>query len=748
MRPHHGMLAALLVVSITVSVGSSAAQHPALERRIDSLLARMTLEEKLGQLNLPSVDDRPTPAQLELVRKGLVGGFLNLTGAAATRETQRVAVTESRLHIPLLLGYDVIHGYRTIFPIPLAEAASWDSEAVEAAAHVAAREAAAAGVNWTFAPMVDIARDPRWGRIAEGSGEDPYLGSQMAAARVRGFQGTDLRAPEAVMATVKHFAAYGGAEGGRDYNTVDVSERTLREIYLPPFRAAVDAGAGSIMTSFNEIAGIPSHANRWLVTTLLRDEWKFRGFVVSDWTGIEELLAHGVAGSRADAGKLGLDAGVDMDMVSGIYLEDVPALVRAGRIPVATVDAAVRRILAAKAALGLFADPYHGSSVERERSVLLAPEHRQLARRVAQEAIVLLKNDGQRLPLGPAVRTLAVIGPLADDKVAALGSWPGRGDPRDAVTVLEGIKGRLAPDTKLLYAKGCGITDTSTAGVAEAVALARLANVALLVLGEAGDMSGEAASRSNIGLPGVQQELLEAVQATGTPVVLVLMNGRPLAVQWAADHVPAIVEAWFLGVETGHALADVLFGDVSPSGKLPVTFPRAVGQVPIYYNRKNTGRPPSDQKYTSKYTDLPSSPLFPFGFGLSYTTFTYRDVRLSAPSITPGDTLKVAVTVSNSGEREGAEVVQLYVRDEVASVTRPVRALAALRRVSLRPGEASTVEFLLTAKQLGFYDRDMKLVVEPGKFRVFVGGSSVDGLEGEFEVRARERAGRGRSGRP
>jgi len=737
MRPHHGILTWLPVVLSILTVGSSAAQRAALERRVNSLLARMTLEEKLGQLNLPSVDNRPSSAQMELVRKGLVGGFLNLTGAAATRETQRVAVTESRLHIPLLLGYDVIHGYRTIFPIPLAEAASWDSEAVEAAAHVAAREAAAAGVNWTFAPMVDIARDPRWGRIAEGSGEDPYLGSQMAAARVRGFQGTDLRAPEAVMATVKHFAAYGGAEGGRDYNTVDVSERTLREIYLPPFRAAVDAGAGSIMTSFNEIAGIPSHANRWLVTTLLRDEWKFRGFVVSDWTGIEELLAHGVAGSRADAGKLGLEAGVDMDMVSGIYLEDVPALVRAGRIPVATVDAAVRRILAAKARLGLFADPYHGSSVERERSVLLAPEHRQLARRVAQEAIVLLKNDGQRLPLGPAVRTLAVIGPLADDKVAALGSWPGRGDPRDAVTVLEGIKARLAPDTKLLYAKGCGITDTSMAGVAEAVALARLANVALLVLGEAGDMSGEAASRSSLGLPGVQQQLLEAVQATGTPVVLVLMNGRPLAVQWAADHVPAIVEAWFLGVETGHALADVLFGDVSPSGKLPVTFPRAVGQVPIYYNHKNTGRPPSDQKYTSKYTDLPSSPLFPFGFGLSYTTFSYRDMRLSAPSITPGDTLKVAVTVSNSGEREGGEVVQLYVRDEVASVTRPVRALAALRRVSLRPGEASTVEFLLTAKQLGFYDRDMKFVVEPGKFRVFVGGSSVDGVEGEFEVRGR-----------
>src|SRR5881296_916590 len=489
-----------IVIPLALGGGVSAilpAQTPAPRRNIDSLLARMTLEEKLGQLNLPSLDNRPSAEQLELLRKGLVGGFLNLTGAAATRETQRVAVTESRLGIPLLLGYDVIHGYRTTFPIPLAEASTWDPAAVEATAHAAAREAAAAGVNWTFAPMVDVARDPRWGRISEGAGEDPYLGSAMAAARVRGFQGADLRAPDAVMATAKHFAAYGGAEGGRDYNTVDVSERTLREIYLPPYHAAVEAGAGSIMTSFNEIAGIPSHANRWLVTTLLRDEWKFRGFVVSDWTGIEELLNHGVAGSRADAGKLGLDAGVDMDMVSGIYLEDVPALVRAGRIPVATVDAAVRRVLAGKAALGLFDDPYHGSSVERERSVLLAPEHRQIARRVAQEAIVLLKNDGQRLPLGPAVRTLAVIGPLADDKAAALGSWPGRGDPRDAVTVLEGIKARLTPDTKLLYAKGCGITDTSTSGVAEAVALARLANVALLVLGEAGDMSGEAASRSS-----------------------------------------------------------------------------------------------------------------------------------------------------------------------------------------------------------------------------------------------------------
>src|SRR5947207_6764702 len=617
MRPLSRCLTVLPAALILCAVRPLSAQRPAAEPTIDSLLARMTLEEKLGQLNQVSVDGQPNAEQLDLARKGLVGSFLNLAGADATHAARHVAVTESRLHIPLILGLDVIHGYRTIFPIPLGEAASWDPEAVEAAAHVAAKEAAAAGVHWTFAPMVDIARDPRWGRIAEGSGEDPYLGSAMAAARVRGFQGRGLRAPDALLATVKHFAAYGGAEGGRDYNTVDVSERTLREIYLPPYRAGVDAGAGSIMTSFNEIGGIPSHANRWLVTTLLRDEWKFPGFVVSDWTGVEELRNHGVAGSRADAGKVALEAGVDMDMVSRIYLEDLPALVRAGRIPMATVDAAVRRVLAAKRALGLFDDPYRGSSVERERSVLLAPAQRQLARTVAQEAIVLLKDDGNLLPLGATRHTLAVIGPAADDHVAALGSWAGRGDPHDAVTPLEGVKTRAGTGSEVRYAKGCGIVDSATGGFAEAVALARQADVALLVLGEASDMSGEAASRSTLGLPGVQQQLLEAVQATGTPVVLILMNGRPLTVQWAADHVPRIPEAWALGVGAGPALAAVVFGDVSPSGKLPVTFPRAVGQIPIYYNHKNTGRPSGADKYTSKYTDLPSSPLFPFGFGLS-----------------------------------------------------------------------------------------------------------------------------------
>ncbi len=732
MRPHSGFVTAFSAALVLMVAGPAAGQRSA-EPKIDSLLARMTLEEKLGQLNQLSVDGQPSAEQLAMVRKGLVGSLFNLTGAEATRAAQRIAVTDSRLHIPLIFGQDVIHGYRTIFPIPLGEAASWDPEAVQAAAHVAAAEAAAAGLHWTFAPMVDIARDPRWGRIAEGSGEDPYLGSAMAAARVRGFQGADPRAPDAVLATVKHFAAYGGAEGGRDYNTVDLSERTLREVYLPPYHAAIDAGAGSVMTSFNEIGGVPSTASPWLMTALLRREWGFKGFVVSDWTAINELLNHGVAGSRADAGKLALEAGVDMDMVSRIYVDDLPALVRAGRIPVAVVNEAVRRVLRAKAALGLFDDPYHGATVEHERAVLLAPEHRQLARRVAEESIVLLKNDGSVLPFGAQVHTIAVIGPLADDKVSALGSWPGRGDPQDAVTPLAGIKAR-AGSVNVVYAKGCGITDTTTAGFAEAVAAAKQADVAVLVLGEAGDMSGEAASRADIDLPGVQQQLLEAIHASGTRVVLVVMRGRPLTIPWAAEHVPAIVESWFLGIEDGPALAAVLFGDVSPSGKLPVTFPRAVGQIPLYYNHKNTGRPTGAEKYTSKYIDLPVTPLFPFGHGLSYTTFGYSDLRLSAPRIPPTGTLRVSVTVTNTGTREGAEVVQLYVHDEAASVTRPVRQLAGFHRVSLKPGEPRTVEFQLTPKELGLYNKDMKFVVEPGKFRVFVGGSSVGGLEGEFEV--------------
>ncbi len=705
---------------------------------VDALLARMTLAEKLGQLNLISVDaGRPSPAQLDSVRKGLVGGFLNLHGADATAAVQRVAVTESRLRIPLLFGLDVIHGYRTIFPIPLAEASSFDSAAVEATARGAALEASAAGVSWTFAPMVDIARDPRWGRIAEGAGEDPLLGSVLAAARVRGFQGPDLTSPDALLATAKHYAAYGAAEGGRDYNTVDVSERTLREVYLPPFRAAVRSGVGSIMSGFDDVAGVPASANRWLLTDVLRREWGFGGFVVSDWTSIEELRKHGIALTPADAGRLALEAGVDMDMVSDIYVRDLPDLVRRGAIPIAVVNEAVRRVLRAKVALGLFRDPYRGASADRERATILSPELRQLARRMADESIVLLKNDSV-LPIARGTRTIAVIGPLADDGADALGPWHAQGSGEDAVTPVAGIRARAGSGTEVLYARGCGITESDTSGFAEAVAAARRADVAVLVLGEAQDMSGEAASRSSLELPGVQERLLEEVAATGKPVVLVLMAGRPLAVSWAAEHVPAIVEGWFLGVEAGHALADVLFGDVPPSGKLPVTVPRTVGQVPVYYDHKNSGRPPSPtDHYTSKYIDLPPGPLWPFGHGLSYTRFAYGAPRLEHAVVGPRDTLAVEVDVTNTGTRAGTEVAQLYVHDSVASVTRPVRQLVAFARVPLDAGATRQVRFRVPAERLGFYDRRMRFVVEPGVYRLFAGGSSVGGVEATFEVRGR-----------
>ncbi len=714
----------LFILAITGGLSCAAplaAQAP-FERRIDSLLARMTLEEKLGQLNLPSVFGRVSPAEIEMVRRGQVGGFLNLDGPEAARDIQRVAMQESRLRVPLLLGLDVIHGYRTIFPIPLAEASTWDPEVVEATARAAGREARAAGINWTFAPMVDIARDPRWGRIAEGSGEDPYLGSLLAAARVRGFQ-------ESILATAKHFAAYGAAEAGREYNTVDVSERALREIYLPPFKAAVDAGVASIMSAFNEIAGVPSTANPWLTDTVLRQEWRFDGFVVSDWTSIDELRAHGVAASRAEAGRLALAAGIDMDMVSGIYRDSLPALVQAGRVPVAHVDAAVRRILRAKLRLGLFEDPNRGVAAAAP------PLDRDLARRVARESIVLLKNEGGLLPLGAQARTIAVIGPLASDTAAPLGPWHARGQAGDVVSVVAAIRERAGAGTTVLHAPGTGLTNGDTSGIAAAVALARRADVTVLVVGEPDSMSGEASSRSRLDLPGAQERLQQAVVATGRPVVLVLMNGRPLILTWAAEHVPAILETWFLGVETGHAIADVLFGDVNPSGRLPVTFPRTVGQIPIYYNAKNTGRPAVEgQHFTSKYLDVPNTPLYPFGYGLSYTTFAYRDLQLRAARLGPADTLVVTMTVANTGARPGTEVVQLYVRDDVGSVTRPLRELRGFRRVVLEAGAARTVEFRVPVGELGVWGSAMKFAVEPGTFRVFVGPNSTAELAAGFEV--------------
>jgi len=693
---------------------------PASAQNLDSLLARMTLDEKLGQLNLLSAGGRASPEQMQLVRAGKLGGLFNVMGAENTTPVQRIAVTESRLKIPLLFGLDVIHGYRAIFPIPLAEAGSFDPEAAEATARAAGQEAAAFGINWTYAPMVDIARDPRWGRIAEGSGEDPYLGSLMAAARVRGFQ-------QNIFATVKHFAGYGAAEAGREYNETEISERTMREVYLPPFKAAVDAGVASLMSAFNSIAGVPASGNAWLTDTVLRREWGFSGFVVSDWTSVAELINHGIAGSPAEAGQRALMAGVDMDMQSGIYVDALAPLVQSTRIPLAVVDSAVMRILRAKQRLGLFRDPY------RARTAPANTELRALARRVAGESIVLLKNERSLLPLAKA-GTIAVIGPLADNKEEPLGPWHTQGRAEDVVSVLQGIKTKVPAGTQVLYAQGSGIDDTSKAGFAAAVAAARQAKVAVLVLGERGDMSGEAASRASLGLPGVQQQLLEAVAATGTPVVLVLMNGRPLILEWASDHVPAIVETWFLGIEAGNATADVLFGDVNPSARLPVTFPRVLGQVPLYYNHRNTGRPPDvNNKFSSKYIDVPVTPRYPFGYGLSYTTFGYSTLKLSAARARVSDTITATVTVTNSGSREGTEVVQLYVRDEVASVSRPVRELKAFRRVTLKPGESRAVDLRVAVRDLWFIGLDMKPVVEPGTFRVFVGANSAEGQEATFE---------------
>ena len=710
---------------------------------IDSLLRVMTIDEKVGQLvqysgwhrdslSGPSV----SPVQEQLIRQGRIGGIFNLFGAKATHDAQKVALEGSRLKVPLLFGLDVIHGYRTTFPIPLAEASSWDTAMVERDARIAAAEAAASGVNWTFAPMVDIARDPRWGRIAEGSGEDPLLGSLMAAARVRGFQGRDPASDVSIAACAKHFAAYGGAEGGRDYNTVDMSERTLREVYLPPYKAAVDAGALTVMSSFNEIGGVPGTENEALLTGVLRNEWGFRGFVVSDWTAITELIAHGVARDTAEAAALAFNAGTDADMESGAYRLFLPRLVREGKVSAARLDEAVRRVLRVKYALGLFDDPYRHGSEERERSTLLSPDHIAGARDAGRKSIVLLKNSGGVLPLPKAISSIAVIGPLADDRTDPLGPWDAVGRPQDVVTLVDGIRNALPPSARILYAQGCAIEGDDRSGIAAAVEAAKNADAVVVAVGESSAMSGEAASRSTLDIPGIQNALIEAVAAAGKPVVLVLMNGRPLSITWAEAHIPAILEAWFLGVQTGNAVADIIFGDYSPSGKLPVTFPRTVGQVPFYYNHKNTGRPPADtMKFTSRYRDLPSTPLFPFGYGLSYTTFSYSNLTVSPGAIDSAGTVTVGIRVRNTGARAGEEVVQLYVRQDVGSITRPVRELKGFLKVMLAPGESRHVEFPLSGRDLLMYDGAMRRVVEPGPFTVFVGANSRDLTEGHFSVR-------------
>lgn len=733
------IISCLLLLSIftTGSVFAQRRSNPAdIERKINALLAKMTLAEKLGQLQ--QLDgDFPTgagrPEHFEMVRKGTLGSTLNVRGAKNVNELQRAAM-ESRLKIPHLFAFDVIHGYRTIFPVPLGEAASFDLQAAEQSAYIAAKEARAAGVAWTFAPMVDIARDPRWGRIIEGAGEDTFLGAQFARARVRGFQGTDYSQPDRVLACAKHWVAYGAAQGGRDYNTTDISDNTLYNVYFPPFKAAREAGVDTFMTSFNDLNGVPATANRWVMTDVLRKEWKFDGFVVSDYTAVMELIPHGTARDEADAAQIALNAGVDMEMVSRFYNKHGEQLVKDRKLSVATIDESVRRILRIKYRLGLFDKPYVDETLEAK--TLLTAEHRQKAREIATKSFVLLKNDNQTLPLRKNIKELAIIGGLADSKEDVLGSWNGDGKIPDAVTLLEGVRNKLGASTKIRYVKGCDAKCEDTQEFSKAVDAAKDSDFTLLVLGESAAMSGEAASRSNIDLPGRQLDLVKAIHATGKPYAVILMNGRPLTIPWLAENSPAILETWFAGTEAGNAIADVVFGDVNPSGKLPVTFPRSLGQIPIYYNMMSTGRPfKAEEKYTSKYLDIPNTPLYPFGYGLSYTNFELTNLRLSARQIAPNGNLTVSADVQNTGSRDGTEVVQLYIRDLVGSLTRPVKELKGFERVALRAGEKRTVTFTLKPEHLGFYNAQKRFVVEPGDFKVWVGQNSASGLEADFTVR-------------
>jgi len=710
-----------------------------IEAKVDSLLNKMTVEEKVGQMTLFTSDLTTTGPTMrddykKLIKEGQVGAIFNAYGAEYTRELQTMAMENSRLGIPLLFGYDVVHGFRTIFPIPLGEAASWDPALARQSSQVAAREATATGLHWTFAPMVDIARDPRWGRIAEGSGEDTYLNSQFAAARVKGFQGDSLSDLQTLLACAKHFVAYGAAEGGRDYNTVNMSDRRLWEVYLPPFKAAIEAGVGTFMTAFNEYDGVPATGNQYLFNDILRDRWGFDGFVVTDYTSIPEMITHGFAKDDKQAAHKAIDANVDMDMQSGLYMDELPTLVAEGKVSEEQIDQAVGRILEMKYRLGLFEDPYRYIDEEKEEQELLSEQNRKMAREVARESIVLLKNQDSVLPLSKDIDDLAVIGPLADTKQELLGSWSAAGHWEDNVTVMQGIKEKVSEGTEIHFAKGTEISGTSDEGFGGAIRAARQSDVAVVVLGEEEEMSGEAASRATLDLPGNQQELLEAVHETGTPVVFVLMSGRPLAITWADQNVSSILETWFLGTEAGHAIADVLFGDDNPSGKLPVTFPRKVGQVPYYYDHKNTGRPMTDSKYTSKYIDVKNSALYPFGHGLSYTNFEYENLRLSADTMALDDELQVSVDLQNMGDRTGEEVAQLYIRDLYASITQPVKELRGFEKVKLEPNQSQTVSFTVNKEDLSFYDKELQKVVEPGKFKVFVGTNSENTLVDSVEV--------------
>ncbi|GAB4580321.1 MAG: glycoside hydrolase family 3 N-terminal domain-containing protein [Anaerolineales bacterium] len=735
---------------------------PATEARVEALLAQMTLPEKIGQLaqgtpygpfdledylaqkkaaeeaNQPFEYPPKLRADLEeILSTGRMGSFLNVLSPQIINHCQRRAVENSRLGIPLIIGADVIHGFRTIFPIPLAESCTWNPALLERASRVAAEEASAIGIDWIFAPMVDVARDPRWGRIAEGAGEDPHLGMAMARARVRGFQATNLTSGRRIAACPKHYLGYGAAEAGRDYNTTDFSERTLRDVYLPPFKAAFDAGAGTVMSAFNEISGIPATANPLILRTILRDEWDWPGIVVSDYESVRELIPHGLAADLKDAARQAILAGLDMEMVSEGYTHHLAELISTGDVPLALVDDAVRRVLRLKIRLGLFEHPYVDETLPDK--LMLRDDFRALALEVAQETMVLLKNENNLLPLSPKTR-LAVLGPLADNRADLLGCWTLSGRPEDVESVLDGLRVYLT-EGAFTHVPGCPIKEDDLSGIPAAVAAAQAADVVLLVLGESADMSGEAHSRTDLGLPGRQQALVDAVAATGKPLVCVLMSGRPLVIPRLAGQVNALLAAWHGGIRAGRAVADILFGAVNPSGKLTASWPRAVGQIPIYYGQKNTGRPAAEagtkqfaEAFKSVYMDVPNSPLFPFGFGLSYTRFEYNNLKITQPTLSLADTLKVSATVTNKGNRAGAEVVQLYVRDLVGSVTRPVKELKGFQKINLQPGEAQEVRFEIPVRELGFTGRNMEYTVEPGAFKVWIGPDSMSGLEGDFMV--------------
>ena len=715
-------------------LGITVSAQKSIDQKVTELMAKMTLEEKIGQLNQYNDDITATgPVTKDAdkagqVRAGKLGSILNAIGAKNTKNWQDQAM-QSRLKIPLLFGQDVIHGFRTTFPIPLGETATWDMNLIEKSARIAATEASAYGIHWTFAPMVDIGRDPRWGRVMEGAGEDTYLGTLVGKARVKGFQGNGLGNKDAVMACAKHFAAYGAAVGGRDYNSVDMSLRQLHETYLPPFKAVSDMGVATFMNSFNDINGIPATGNKYIQRDLLKGAWNFQGFVVSDWGSIGEMIPHGFAKDNKDAALKAIIAGSDMDMESRSYINHLAELVKEGKVDIQLVDDAVRRILTKKYELGLFDDPYRFINEKREKEQANNPEHRKFAREIGAKSIVLLKNENQLLPLSPTTKKVAIIGPFAKATVENHGFWSIAfpDDSQRIVTQFDGIKAQLDKNSELLYAKGCNANDNDKSLFAEAVETAKKADVVIMTLGEGHAMSGEAKSRSNIHFSGVQEDLLKEIAKTGKPIILMINAGRPLVFDWASENIPTIVYTWWLGTEAGNSIADVLFGKINPGGKLPMTFPRTEGQIPIYYNHYNTGRPAknnTDRNYVSAYIDLDNDPAYPFGFGLSYTTFQYSDVNVSATQLKGNQTLTASVTLTNSGNYDGEEVVQLYIRDLVGKVVRPVKELKGFQKIFLKKGESKTVSFNITPEDLKFYDDELNFDWESGEFDIMIGTNS------------------------